>query len=355
MKRLLSAWRAYRKDAGGQRGRTEAKTLIILGLIIVITVLHYTIPVSRIGLHNLFRRLYYIPIIASGLSFGLKGGMLCASLVTILYLPFILISWHGNLTDYMDKLYEILLFCIIAIVTGKLVDKKREESERVKKAENLALLGQAAATIAHELKTPLIAIGGFARLIKRKLEKQNTQADKLEIIIKETQRLEALVKEMLDFSKPYSPQPALANINQLVEEVIDMYREKANGCHVTVQGKLSWGLPDLYVDRPRIKQVLINLIDNAIEVSKPGQSVSVTTTVDDNNLLIQVNDYGTGIPPENRVRLFTPFFTSKKTGTGLGLAISRKIADAHQGRLNYESAESGTTFALALPLTRPEG
>ena len=173
----------------------------------------------------------------------------------------------------------------------------------------------------------------------------------LDIIIQEIQRLEKMVEEMMDFSRPLELHRSEKDVTQLVNQTIDIVSPIAQKKKVELQNGSSQSFPLLSIDDLRIKQVLINLLINAVEASSEGDVVKVCCYKEKGNFLIEVIDCGCGIPAEKREEIFTPFFTTKHGGTGLGLPIAKKIVEAHQGYLEVQNNfEKGVTFKVIIPI-----
>lgn len=226
--------------------------------------------------------------------------------------------------------------------------------ERILHAERLAALGQFVAEITHEIKNPLMMIGGFARQLAKETEDEKALS-KLDIIAKEVARLEGLLNEFRDLYAPKNLDLELTDMNALVREVFDLVQEncKARDLHLEFQPA-----PETMVvsgDRARLKQVLLNLAKNAMEALQPGGRLSLKISKNQNRVVVTVADNGCGIPEENQKRIFSPFFTTKTVGTGLGLSVSRGIVEHHaDSHLTFESQPGkGTVFKLTMPLAGP--
>ncbi|MEM5786561.1 MAG: ATP-binding protein, partial [Syntrophobacteraceae bacterium] len=217
-------------------------------------------------------------------------------------------------------------------------------------AENLAAIGRALSGVAHDMKTPLIAIGGFARLVQGHIERNSPDWDKMAIILKETRRLEQMVGNMLDFSRPLELAKSPEDIYRLIQESLELAKPVADKKQVTLIVESGHPIELVPLDGARVKQAILNLMTNAIEVTPEGKSVNINCRKKDSRLIVEVSDCGCGIPLRQRKEIFLPFFTTKKEGTGLGLPIVKKIAEAHNGRVEIsDNPESGVTFRLVLP------
>ncbi|MGC9194460.1 MAG: ATP-binding protein [Syntrophobacteraceae bacterium] len=231
----------------------------------------------------------------------------------------------------------------------KLIERERS-MKALKDAENLAGIGRALSSVAHDMKTPLIAIGGFAKQVQRHLSPSDPSRAKTEIILKETERLQKMVEDMLDFSKPLELRKSFEQIGPILEESVAVTKPLADAKRIELRIEAVGPIPGIPLDPMRIKRVFINLLTNAIETSPEGQTVRIVHRRSDKHLVIDVSDNGPGIPCEIRKDIFSPFFTTRKGGTGLGLPIVRKVIEAHKGGIEVLNSPCGTTFRLRLPI-----
>ncbi len=230
------------------------------------------------------------------------------------------------------------------------IERKREQAEKdLEKSERLAVLGQMVAEIIHEIKNPLMVIGGFARRL-RKREKDKESAKKLDIIANEVSRLENLLRGL---KYTFTPQTLILqkiNLCQVLQEVQELLTDECKEMGIALDLHLIDTCMLIDADRDKLKQVIINLLKNSMEAMKDGGKLSITTRYVDDTAEIAIHDSGPGIPQKIKEKIFDPFFTTKKDGTGLGLCISKKIVESHKGgSFNIESKEGlGTVVRLAL-------
>ncbi|MBI4231562.1 MAG: FHA domain-containing protein [Planctomycetes bacterium] len=227
----------------------------------------------------------------------------------------------------------------------------RALEEEVRRAGRLAALGQMAAGIAHEVRNPLNSIRGFAELLQ---EQPGTNTEYLGIIVREVDRINRIVQDLLDFARIDRATADVFGLSDLVQDLLKQVTPEATGAKVKVVP------PELEPlnargSAERIRQVLLNLVRNAIEAMQenpPGRERELRLSVRAaaRGVALRVSDTGPGIPDDVLSRIFDPFFTSKDRGTGLGLSICQKITEVHGGRLRVETAlGKGTTFVLELP------
>jgi PAS domain S-box-containing protein len=257
------------------------------------------------------------------------------------------VATAGNKDEEYDQ-SDIRQLTLLSDGMWKLVQRGKAE-KALREAESLAAMGRALSAVAHDVKTPLVAIGGFTRMVHDHLDEGSGDRSKLEIVISEVRRLEAMLKDILDFSKPLELDKSFQDVNGLILESLLMVDDVARERELKIETHFA-DLPPVFCDPTRIKQIIINLVMNAIQASPPGRTVSVSTGIRGKRLLIDVTDCGCGVPVQKRDEIFTPFVSTKKEGTGLGLAISKKIVEAHKGDIQVLSnAEEGATLRVSFP------
>lgn len=235
-------------------------------------------------------------------------------------------------------------------IVRDITDYKRME-ERLLQSERLAAVGNTVSHIAHEIKNPLAIIGGFARQLEKSPDLDEQGRHKLDIIVEEVGRLEGMIAEMRDFVKRPKAHKEPADVEALLDEVVDLFEDTLQEQHVTLKRERTAENPSLNFDRQQIHQVLINLFKNALEAMPRGGELTVATQVKGPNLEVNISDTGQGMTPEVKANIFTPYFTTKEKGTGLGLAICQNILEEHGGCLLADSVPGqGSTFTIQIPL-----
>ncbi|MBF0235940.1 MAG: PAS domain S-box protein [Desulfamplus sp.] len=231
----------------------------------------------------------------------------------------------------------------------------KELQDKLVKSERLAALGQMTAEITHEIKNPLMIIGGFARRLQKK-EENKESAKKLDIIVNEVSRLENLLRGL---KYTFTPQTLILqriNLCQVLNEVQELLADECKERGIELDLYLNNICILIDADRDKLKQVIINLVNNSMEAMKDGGKLSITTRFVDNTAEVAIHDSGSGIPQEMKEKIFDPFFTTKQDGTGLGLCVSKKIIESHKGSsFSIESKEGvGTIARLALTRVHTE-
>jgi signal transduction histidine kinase len=232
-----------------------------------------------------------------------------------------------------------------------------ETQEKLIQGERLAVLGEMSATVAHELKNPLVSIGGFARRLERLDPGDPRQTEYSGIIATEVSRMEALLRNILSFSKQHMLCLAPCNLSAVVSESLQLVAETIAGQNIRLEERQADDLPLIQADAQKLRQVLLNLLSNACHAMPDGGILRLRTR---RCLLrgqpaveIEVEDTGEGIPAELMRNIFNPFFTTKEQGTGLGLSISHRIIEHHLGEIEVTNTETGARFLVRLPVTHP--
>lgn len=358
------------------------KIAILALFIIGVSTFHYLTGTTHKyhGLHEIYRRLYYVPIILAAFWFGLKGGVFCAVIVSFFYLPHVIYQWGGSFfTNDLPKTLEIILYHVIGLVTGllsqrqmdatrsleKTINERDESYNKLKKqaeilveaedqlrhSDRLSALGKLSAGIAHEVRNPLASIKGTAEILSDKFKPGDKEYEFVDILIKEVNRLDAVVADFLDFAKPKQPELKSSEINDIILSVLKLVEHQMAKARINLKTHLDDTLPALYIDPEQMKQVFLNIIINAIHAMPDGGTLEVDSRIDGSKILCSFSDTGIGIRKDQQGSLFTPFYTNKKKGTGLGLAIVHRILDGHKGKVKFTSeVNKGTCFTISLPV-----
>jgi signal transduction histidine kinase/CheY-like chemotaxis protein len=255
------------------------------------------------------------------------------------------IALQGALAIENSRLYEG--------VKQQMAELKQTQAQLVQSTK-LAAIGELAANIAHEINNPLTTVLGFASFIAERLPADDPTREELGLIQEEASRARDIVRDLLQFSRQRDFMPEPADVNTVLEQVVAMVRRQGALSAVTVTEAYADDLPMVEMDVPRIKQVFLNIINNAVYAMKDGGSLTIRTTADAGIARIALQDTGPGIPAEILGRIFDPFFTTKPevSGTGLGLSVSLGIVQSHGGTIDVQSELGvGTTFSVTLPIT----
>ncbi|KPL11356.1 hypothetical protein AMJ85_03740 [candidate division BRC1 bacterium SM23_51] len=232
-------------------------------------------------------------------------------------------------------------------------ERLRQTQRALVLKEKLALLGEMAATVAHEIRNPLTAVRGFAQRIARK-RSDDRVCEYCTFIVEEVDRLNRVIEDVLDFARRLSPSRTPTDLNALVRGTVQLLQEELVQNEITMVPNLDLSLPKVLLDPSQIKQVLVNLVQNARQAMDREGTLTLATERRGDFAVLIVSDTGGGIAPEHLERIWEPFFTTRTHGTGLGLALVRRVVEDHGGRVEAESRlGEGTTFSIYLPVHPP--
>ncbi|MGV3466515.1 MAG: PAS domain S-box protein [Heyndrickxia sp.] len=234
---------------------------------------------------------------------------------------------------------------------GRDITKMKETEEHLRKTEKLSVVGELAASVAHEVRNPLTSIKGFIQLMETEDQKNKRYYD---IILKELDRINEIVSELLVLAKPQDVIFKKCDVFQILEDVTTLLKSESNMRSVELVLQIDDTIPKISCDANQLKMVFINIIKNAIEASNQREQVHIfVSNHQGHSVLIQVKDNGIGISAERLKRIGEPFFSHKEKGTGLGLTICFRIIEAHNGKILFESElGEGTTVDIILPVER---
>ena len=237
--------------------------------------------------------------------------------------------------------------------------KLEERQEAIVESEKMAAVGRIASHIAHEIRNPLVTMGGYAKRILRLLKQDLPDEEKIvtsaEIIQRESERLEKILSNVMDFTRPSKYIKEFNDINSIINDTYNLFKNYIYEKKISVSLILKKDLPVVKSDFNQMKQVLLNLVQNALDATPEGGEINIVTENDDEHVYIYVRDTGSGIKEEDPNIVFEPFFTTKITGIGLGLANVKKIIKDHKGKIKvYNREGGGVEFVIRLPLPNPE-
>lgn len=237
------------------------------------------------------------------------------------------------------------------VVVFKDLSEHKAFDDRVRRVDRLAAVGELAAGVAHEIRNPLSAILGIVQILVDELPKDHSSRAFGDIALKEVERLNVIIEDLLYFAKPSKNCVTCVDINGLVVDALSLLTPSLKKDIVVLEKYLEPSIGGILVDAQLIKQVLVNLLLNAVQaLPTEGGKIIVKTYMRPKGVEIIVKDTGKGIEPESLPKIFDPFFTTKDTGTGLGLAVSNKIIEIHHGYIRAESIVGiGSTFTIYLP------
>lgn len=346
-----------------------------VGVVLIVAAIaafqHFT-PVDRTHWHYVYPRVYYIPIVTAALYDGWRGGLMIALLSGAAFFPQLMYSGDLYTERLVHRYLELISFCTLALLAGIYTDRERrqkrnyqevasklshvyetlqENFEGMKRAERLSAIGHLSAGLAHEVRNPLASISGAASILRRHMPHDEKLERCVNIIDTESQRLNGLLTNFLNFARPRSPSFQQTNIPALLDDVLQLGEHAVAKKQILFMEQVAEGLPDIECDPDQLRQVLLNLIINAVEASPDGGKVTLAAESAYGKISIRVVDEGTGVAPEDVEKLFDPFFTTKESGTGLGLSVAHQIVNQMGGQLTAgRNLDRGMTFSIVLPV-----
>lgn len=347
----------------------------IVASIIIIGLVRQLAPHTAILLHNILQNLYVLPIVVAALYRGWRGGLLAAIFSGVCDTAFTLgtLPAHGSFQDHLaGQSAEMVDFVLVGLVAGILADRQREQKkvlqktteqlglvykelqenfERMKRTERLYAIGQLSAGLAHEIRNPLASLSGAIGILRRNPSAIEKRSECLDIMNKECQRLNNLLTSFLDYAKPRPPRLLKIDISSVLDSVIGLVSHTLDQKTISLRKETALQLPVVECDPELLKQVLVNLLINAIQASPNGGEILLQARIRGSDLIIQVRDQGSGVSSENLDKIFDPFFTTKEHGTGLGLSVAYQIVEQFGGNLTAEkNPDNGMTFSVLLPM-----
>lgn len=353
---------------------TSRSSLIIIALCLltIVTFAHYTTNIEAEALHHTYRRLYYLPVVLGAFAFGLRGGILIASLASLAYIPHaFLMHHHQDPAPMSDKVFEMMLYVLVGALTGWLVDREQATQRKLQRALNertemevaliragkLSALGQLLSGVAHELRNPLASIIGAAEGLERTLSAHPFPTERayrlLQLQQRELQRLDRSIAHFLTFSKMREPNKMEIEIAPVIRQVIDLARHQGAEGEFEISSKLEGVI--LWADQDHVTQMILNLTLNGIQARREGETFLIKylykeqESATDIFSCIGVLDHGVGISPDQREDIFDPFYSTRHAGTGLGLSVTSRLIEAHAGHIKLDERLDCCCFWLSFP------
>jgi signal transduction histidine kinase len=214
--------------------------------------------------------------------------------------------------------------------------------EQLVQSEKMAALGAMIAEITHEIRNPLVSIGGFTRRLAKKLQ-SGEDKKYIDIILSEVSRLEGIIHDNLSYIKEVAPQMTEGDLNAVLQDILTLYEDELAQRNIRVEKDFSPSLPLLAFDGPQIKQAVINILKNAMEAMENGGTLTLRTYAvpETGEAAVEIGDTGPGISAKAMHNIFNPYYTTKPRGTGLGLPITNRIVKAHKGKIEMRNKDTG--------------
>ncbi len=375
------------------RGR---RIVFLVVTVALVTLGHYLTSLHLHQAHDVYRRLYYLPIIFAAFWFGLRGGLVTSLVVSAVFLPHIVFQWRETPLSRAEQYLEVLLYVAAGGVIGGLSQKEsrrsaelrqanvkveeayaqlREQSlallraeEQLRRADRLAALGELSAGMAHEIRNPLGSIKGTAEIFRDALGAEHRLHEFAQILVKEADRLDGILAHFLEFARPKDLERGRSELRAVIGDVVRLSHERARQAVVAIVTDVPADLPHVAIPPDALRQVVLNLVLNGVQAMTGGGRLTIEAVAGVPRRLsrpdtpgaprvvhLSVTDTGPGIEPEEQAKIFDPFFTTKPGGTGLGLAICERIVLGHRGVIYLEPAPGpGARFVLELPVANEE-
>ncbi len=343
---------------------------LISFLIVLVAILHYSTPTKLHHLHELYRAFFYIPIILAAFRYQFKGGLSTAIVVIVVYLPHVVFQWGGDFLFNFSRFLEMIMYIVVGMVAGHLAVRERNErnkyqqvaaeleqsykkltsqseklaeiEEQLRASERLSVLGELAASLAHEVRNPLGSIWGVVEILKDECKERGKDTEFTDVLIQEVKRLNQVVENYLNLARQPKPFIKTCNLKEIVGSVIYLLNYKARKQNIQLSVDFPTNSIGIRADESQLQQILINLILNSMAAIEDNGTVTVkaetlskiemTVQPDEKQWVrLSVIDTGHGIDPATKEKIFNPFFTTRERGTGLGLNIVKRIADQNNG------------------------
>ena len=354
---------------------------VVLGVwlpIAVVSAVHYGTPPDHHWVHDVARRLYYLPIILGAFFAGHRGGLVAAIIASVAYLPHAFTQLaHMDPGTPLEKFLEVVLYLVVGQVGGLLVD--RERAERIRQQElagklqrtlddlqeaeqqlvrsgRLGALGELTAGLAHEIKNPLHTMRGTAEIFRKAVDAEGPERRMVDLHIQEIDRLAGVLERFLAFAKPRVTRQERVDLVEVVKRVRELADAQARNVDVRLEvadvGEAQWVLGD----PEQLVQVVLSIVLNGLDAlaDTPAvrwlkMDVGTVPRGSAHYRAIAVSNAGPPIPDDLIERIFDPFVTTKDEGTGLGLSIAARIVDEHGGHIEAINDDSGVVFRILLP------
>ena len=358
-------------DRPGRRLLGARMVTLVWLPIVAISAAHFSTDPGLVWVHDVLRRLYYLPILFGAFALGLRGGLAAVGLVVVTYYPHAFLhAHHFDPASGIEKALEIVLYAVVGGVAGWLTDQERKRraelqraldeqrvlQQQLVRAGRLSALGEVVAGIAHEIKNPLHALAGTAEVVDPLIPVEREERRLWELHVAEIRRLQRTAERFLSFARPQPAEQVPLDLRDVVTRLVELVGAQARRQDVGVEAVV----PDRAVmvrgDRDQLAQVGLNIAVNALEALKgrPGRlriGLADEPRGTTRQAVLTLENDGPPIAEADLERLFDPFHSGRADGTGLGLSISARIVELHGGSIEAANAGLGVRFRVVLPQT----
>ncbi len=336
---------------------------LLEGMVVILIMLFYLLVSGDTGVLLSFMNYTVIIIIFYFLKKRFHSLMLHSKLFTLSCIYSVIVLTRGITlikNNEMEQIFIMLLFSFITWITLLLVILLIENLEQqikihneLRRSEKLNVISQLAASVAHEVRNPLTTVNGFLQLINQDQNITEKQRSYIDITLSELQRAQSIINDYLSLAKPNNSSTHVVNISEELTKTVELMTSYTNIQNIEVTSSIE---DSLFINgnKDEIKQVLINLIKNAIEAIDKDGLLQITAFPKNQDIIVKITDNGHGMSKEQLSRIGTPFYSTKDKGTGVGLTICFQIIDQLKGSIDVESAVGkGTSFIIKLPMYQP--
>jgi signal transduction histidine kinase len=345
------------------------RPLWIAGIVVLISLLHYSVSVHITVLHELFKRLYYVPVVAAAVLYGVRGGLTTSVLASLLYLPHIVIAWSALPIVELNHYGELVLFNVVGVITGVLADRLHAERDRYQRSalelaaantdlrahaeerlrvDRLVTIGRLAAGVAHEIRNPLGGLLGCLEILQSGFPQAHPQHEFLTIARREVNRLDGVVTGFLEFARPPSPSRRTVDLCELVGSIGRLARSSLSR-QVELGLVLGRGPIVVEVDPEQLQRAMVNIMLEAAALGH-GARLQVSVERDEGEAQVDFEADGVDVPADSVSQLFEPY-SSADSRRGLALATARRLIENQGGSVEASVAANTLRCTVRLPIS----
>ncbi|MBN2340090.1 MAG: DUF4118 domain-containing protein [Deltaproteobacteria bacterium] len=333
--------------------------------LIAVTAFHYATSHEQHHVHDILRRLYYLPIVVGALQMGIRGGILCAFMVTVAYFPHaFFLPHHFDPAAGIEKVLEITIYFLVGTIAGYLSDKEKKHRRQLEqslhtqetlkaqlvRAGRLSALGQTVAGIAHEIKNPLHSLLGTTEVVDQVIPEDCEERRLWEIHISEIERLKTISERFLSFARPTPIQLQELDLRDVAQRVNELYGAQARQNNIQLESRLPNTAVKARGDKDQLAQIGINIFLNAQKaIGNAGGTIRISVGKENRNncdmAFLSIENTGPEVDTTHIEELFDPFYSGTDS-TGLGLSISSRIAQQHDGFIDVQNKGLGVAFTV---------
>ena len=351
--------------------RTSWRGLSVALGIVAISVAHYITSAHSTIFHEVFKRLYYVPIVVAAVTAGARGGLAASAFSTLLYLPHIALRWHAWPVLDVEQYGEVLIFNVVAIVTGALADRVHAERDRSRDAvrelqnayaalearneerlriDRLVTIGRIASGIAHEIRNPLGGLLGSLEILEPEFPRAHPKAEFFDIAKREISRLQSVVTEFLEFAQPDPPSSHAVDVRVVVQAAARLARPTVTCRGVSIDVRVPQTAQTAQVDAEQVQRALLNLMLGGPPLLHGGR-IGLTMEERDGRQQIRIDIDGAA-PLPGLDDVFEPFRATAYNG-GLSLATARRLIENQRGSVRAEVVAGRLSYLIDLPAATP--